>query len=92
MYDTRMLLALEIFNTKLQKCYLTDLGGLCIASTLHLVGSPLCKPDAEEPQHVAISGLNINMGLNQGLPLPDQRPQLVCSKIHTLRKMNRLAT
>ena len=64
--------------------YLADLAGLSIASTLHLVSTPLGETNAEHPQGVAVCGLHIDMGFNQSLPLLHQRPQLVGCEVHTL--------
>jgi hypothetical protein len=87
------MVTLELFDISNDRGYLTDLGGLCIAGTLHLVGSPLCESNAKQPQHVVVSGLHINMGLNQCLPFLDQGPKLVGRKIHTLKnKQNKLTT
>jgi hypothetical protein len=57
------------YGNKQEFKYLSDLAGLSIAGTLHLVGASLSEANAEQPEHVIVSGLNINMGLNKCLPL-----------------------
>jgi hypothetical protein len=49
-----------------------------------LVGPSFRKANAEEAQHVVVSGLDIHMGFNEGLPLLYQRPQLISCEIHAL--------
>jgi len=49
---------------------LTDLGGLGIAGLLLLVGSSLSEAKGENTQVIAISGLHVNVSLNESLPLP----------------------
>jgi len=70
----------------LQNSYLSDLACLSIASALHLIGPPLGEPNAEKPQHVIISGLDIDMSLDKCLPLLNQRTELVRCKGHTLTR------
>ena len=65
--------------------YLSNLTGLRICSPLDLVGTPFGEPDAKHPQCVVIGGFHINMSFNQSLPFPNQRPQLVSGKIHSLQ-------
>lgn len=62
--------------------YLSNLAGLCVASPLNLIWKSLGESNAEQPQWEVISGLDIHISFNQGMPLPNQRPQLVCSEIH----------
>ena len=42
------------------------------------------KPDAENTEHIAVSGLDINVALNEGLPLLDHGPQLVGGQAHAV--------
>lgn len=49
----------------------TDLAGLGIRGLLDLLGAALGETDGEETQQVAVSRLDVNVGLNQGLPLLD---------------------
>lgn len=46
--------------------------------TLALAG----EANAEQTKHVAISGLHIYVGLNQGLPLQHKGPELVSCERH----------
>lgn len=48
---------------------LADLAGLGIAGSLDLVSTSSCESNAEHPEGVVVSSLNIYMGLNQCLPL-----------------------
>ena len=64
--------------------YLSNLAGLCVASPLNLIWKSLGESNAEHPQCVVISGLDIHVSFNQRMPLPNQGPQLVCSEIHAL--------
>jgi hypothetical protein len=59
---------------------------LSIAGALDLIVPPPGEADAEHAQGIVISGFNINMCFNKSLPLPYQRPQLVSSEVHALRK------
>lgn len=65
--------------------YLSDLAGLSITGSLHLVTASLGKANAEHSQGIIISGLNIHMSFNESLPFTDQRPELVSGEIHTLQ-------
>lgn len=48
------------------------------------VSSALGEANAEETEVVAVSGLDINKGLNDGLLLSDQAVELVASHVHTI--------
>merc|ERR1719411_2385621 len=60
------------------------LSSLCISGLLcgHLLLSG--ESDAEKPQSVTISGLDVAVGLDQRLPLLHHRPQLVGGQPHTV--------
>ena len=61
-----------------------DLGALGIAG---LLGGPVKlggESDAEESKHVSVSGLDINVALDQGLPLLDHGPELVGGEVHAV--------
>ena len=58
------------------------LGALGVASLLGGLVLLAGEADAEKPQHVSVSGLDINIALHQGLPLLDHGPQLVCGEVH----------
>ena len=51
------------------KSNLTDLAGLGIAGSLDLVSTSLCESNAEHPEGVVVSGLDIHMSLDKCLPL-----------------------
>ena len=60
------------------------LGALGVAGLLggHLV--LLGEANAEDAEHVSVSGLDINMGLDQSLPLLHHGPQLVSGEVHAV--------
>lgn len=72
-------------QSRIRNLNLTDLAGLCITGSLDLVCTSLGKSNAEQPQAVIVSSLNINMRFNQSLPLAHQRSQLVCGEVHSLK-------
>jgi hypothetical protein len=75
---------IHIYNRIGQNPCLSDLARLRVARAFHLVWAPFRKANAEEAQHVVVSGLDIHMGFNEGLPLLYQRPQLIGREIHAL--------
>lgn len=42
------------------------------------------KPDAEDPEEVSVGGLNIGVGLDQGLPLLHHGTELVGGQVHSV--------
>ena len=61
----------------------SNLASLSIASRLDgLVGLLLGESNSEQAQVVAIGGAHVNVSLNKGLPLSDQRAQLVAGHVH----------
>lgn len=54
-----------------------DLRGARVGGLLNLVGPSLGEGDAEEAEEVVVGGLDDNVGLDEGLPLADERAQLV---------------
>mmetsp|Transcript_51696 Transcript_51696/g.110443 ORF Transcript_51696/g.110443 Transcript_51696/m.110443 type:complete len:215 (-) Transcript_51696:29-673(-) len=56
-----------------------------IARLLQLVLPLLGEADAEQAHHIAVGRLNVHVALNERLPLPDHRAQLVCSKFKTIK-------
>ena len=62
----------------------SDLRRGSVCGLLDLVGAALGKGDGEEAEQVVIGGLDCDIGLNQGLPLPDERSQLVGCEIETM--------
>jgi len=61
-----------------------DLGGLGVAGLLHLVGAPLGEANGEEADAVAVSGLDVDVGLDERLPLLDEGAELVAGEIHAV--------
>lgn len=61
-----------------------DLGRLGLAGLADLIRSLLGEGNGKHAEGVAISGLDIGMGLNQGLPLADKGAELVPGHVHTV--------
>ena len=61
-----------------------DLRRGSIGGLLDLVRSALGEGDGEEAEEVVVSGLDSDVGLDQGLPLSDEGSELVRSKIKTV--------
>ncbi len=57
---------------------------LCIAGLGNLLRLLCGEADAEEPEQVSVSGLDISIGLNERLPLLDHGAQLVCCQVHAI--------
>ena len=62
----------------------TDLRRSGVCGLLDLVGSSLGEGDAEEADEVVIGGLDDDVGLNEGLPLADERAQLVGGEVESV--------
>ena len=62
----------------------SDLRGGGIGGLLDLVGATLGEADGEETEEVVVGGLDCDVGLNQGLPLADERSELVGSEVETV--------
>ena len=62
----------------------SDLRGSGISGLLDLVGAALGEGDGEETEEVVVGGLDCDVGLNQGLPLSDERSQLVGCEVETM--------
>ena len=62
---------------------------MSIASSLDLVSTSLGEGDAEKPQCVVVCGFDIDMRLDQSLPLLNQGPELVGCEVHTLEMKKR---
>jgi hypothetical protein len=62
----------------------SDLRGGGIGGLLDLVGSALGEGNGEQAEEVVIGGLDCDIGLNQRLPLSDERSQLVGCEIETV--------
>ena len=55
-----------------------------IRSLLDLVGPPLSESNAEESKKVVVGGLDDGVRLDQGLPLADERAQLVRGEVEAV--------
>ena len=64
---------------------------LGVACLLHLVVSLLCESNGDYSQ-VAVSGLHINISLNQSLPFLDHGAELVTSKGHAMEVGQQVAS
>ena len=63
---------------------LSDLRAAGVCGLLDLVGASLGEGDAEQTEEVVVGGLDDDVGLDQGLPLADERAQLVRGEIETV--------
>jgi hypothetical protein len=61
---------------------LLDLGGLCVCGALDLVGAPLGEPDGKETDEVAVGRLDVDVCLDERLPLAHERAELVRREVH----------
>lgn len=59
----------------------TDLGRSGIGGLLDLVGAALGESDGEEAEKVVVGGLDGDVGLDQSLPLADERAELVGGEV-----------
>lgn len=62
----------------------TDLGRSGVGRLLDLVGTALGESNGEEAEEVVVGGLDRDVGLDQGLPLADERSQLVGCEVETV--------
>lgn len=58
--------------------------GLSVAGLGGLVLLLLGEADAEDTEEVSVGGLDIDVSLDQGLPLLDHGPQLVSGQVHSV--------
>lgn len=56
--------------------------GVC--GLLDLVGSALGERNGEEAEEIIVGGLDSNIGLDQGLPLSDERSKLIGCEVETV--------
>ena len=63
---------------------LPDLRRLGIGGLLDLVGSSLGEGDGEKADEVVIGGLDNNVGLDEGLPLANERAELVGGEVEAV--------
>lgn len=62
----------------------TDLGGGSVGGLLDLVGAALGEGNGKEAEEVVVGGLDGDVGLDEGLPLADERAQLVGCEVETV--------
>ena len=62
----------------------SDLRGGGVCGLLDLIGAALGEGNGKEAEEVVVGGLDCDVGLNQGLPLSDERSQLVGCKVETV--------
>lgn len=55
-----------------------------VGGLLDLVGSALGEGDGEETEEVIVGGLDCDIGLKQGLPLANERAELVGCKVEAV--------
>jgi len=55
-----------------------------ISGFLNLVGSAFGEGDSEEAEEIVVGGLDCDVGLNQGLPLSNERPELVGREVEAV--------
>jgi len=63
---------------------LPNLRCLCVCRLPDLVRATLGERDGKESDKVAIGRLDVNVGLDQGLPLADERAELVRGEVHAV--------
>lgn len=63
-----------------------DLRGLGIARLLDLLRAAAGEGDAEDADDVAVERLDVDLRLNERLPLADERPELVRGKVHSVER------
>jgi hypothetical protein len=63
---------------------LPNLARLSIRRLAHLRLTALCESDGEEAEEVTISRLDVDMCLNEGLPLAHKRTELVRGERHAM--------
>lgn len=63
---------------------LPNLRRACVGRLLDMVGSSLCEGDAEEAEEVVVGSLDHDVGLDEGLPLADERAQLVGGEVESV--------
>ena len=61
---------------------LPDLTRLRICRFLHLRWASFGKADGEEAEEIAISGFDVNMRFNEGLPFTDKGAEFIRGEVH----------
>lgn len=62
----------------------SDLRRSCVCGLLDLVWPPLGEGNAEKTEEVVVGSLDHDVGLDEGLPLADERAQLVGGEVETV--------
>mmetsp|Transcript_32095 Transcript_32095/g.43956 ORF Transcript_32095/g.43956 Transcript_32095/m.43956 type:complete len:252 (-) Transcript_32095:8-763(-) len=70
---------------------LTDLRRLSITSSLGLVHSSLGESQTMNTEGITVSGLDINVCLNQTLPFANKRAKLVGGQVHSIERSQAVA-
>jgi len=60
------------------------LGVLGVAGSSHLLGGSLSETNTEKSEEVAINGLGLHEGFDEGVPLLDEGAELVLGNVHTV--------
>jgi len=60
------------------------LGVLGVAGGSHLLGSSLGEANAEQSEQIAINGLGLHEGFDEGVPFLDEGAQLVLGHVHSV--------
>ena len=63
---------------------LLDLSGLSVGGLLDLVRALLCETNGEKAEEVSIGGSDVDVRLDQGLPLAYERAELVRGEVHAV--------
>lgn len=63
---------------------LPDLGGLSIGGFADLVRPSLCESNGEQSDNITVSGFDIDVGFDEGLPLADEGAQFVGGEVHAV--------
>ena len=75
---------LSLHNFKHLLPDLPDLTHLGVGGLLDLVGSLLGEGNGEQPHEVTVGGLDVDVGLDESLPLADEGTELVGGEVHSV--------
>ena len=62
----------------------SDLRTFGVGSFLDLLADPLGESKTEHSEKISVSGFDIDVSLDQSLPLSDERAELVSGQVHTV--------
>jgi len=92
----------ELLESAARSLALDDLGHLladgadlcagCVCGLLNLVGSSLCECNGENTEEVVVGGLDNDVTLDEGLPFPDERSELVGCEVHAVEVRQAVAS